>query len=77
VDDVGVVAEVHPVRAQGLDPAQRVPPGRHVAGLAGREPAANRNKKKNKKKDKIKKKKKKKKILYENFYKIKKNEQLS
>ena len=34
------MAEMHPVRVQGLDPAQRVPPGRQVAGLAGREHVA-------------------------------------
>ena len=34
------MAEMHPVRVQGLDPAQRVPPGRQVAGLAGRQPLA-------------------------------------
>src|SRR5260370_42605873 len=42
VNDVGVVAEVHPAGAHGPDPLQRVLPGRRVARLAGRQVPAGR-----------------------------------
>src|SRR5262249_51768057 len=35
VDDLRVVAEVHPGRAGGLDPVQRRPPGHRVGRLPG------------------------------------------
>ncbi len=42
VNDVGVVAEVHPAGIHRLDPVQRVPPGRGVARLTGRQVVAGR-----------------------------------
>ncbi len=38
VNDVGVVAEMDPRRAQFVDPLQGPPPGRRVARLSGRQP---------------------------------------
>src|SRR5262249_3450214 len=37
VDDVGVVAEVHPAGLQRPDPAERAAPRHTVAGLAGQQ----------------------------------------